>query len=86
MSEAQQIIEKNYESLCNDLSIDPNDLESNKEVYESIRYLVYEYMYDFSSAQDNGTDEEELAELKEAYKPNKYEAKWDTLNKYSMSI
>ena len=43
-------------------------------------------MYDFSSAQDNGTDEEELAELKEAYKPNKYETKWDTLNKYSMSI
>ena len=73
MSEAQQIIAKNYENLCNDIGLDPMDLEFNKEIYASIRKLVYDFMYDYSTAKDIGLDDHELAELKADYKPSKYE-------------
>ena len=73
MSEAQKIIAKNYENLCNDIGLDPMDMEFNKEVYASVRFTVYEMMYDYSTVKDAGLDDHELEQLKADYKPNKYE-------------
>ena len=73
MSEAQDIISRNYENLCNDIGLDPMDLEFNKEVYATVKSLVYELMYDYSTAQDVGLEDDELKQLKADYKPSKYE-------------
>jgi ribosome maturation factor RimP len=74
MSEAQQIIAKNYENLCNDIGLDPMDLEFNKEVYATVRSLVYDWMYDYSTLNEcDGFSNEERRDLKEDYKANKYE-------------
>ena len=73
MSEAQEIIAKNYENLCNDIGLDPMDMEFNKQVYASVRFTVYEMMYDYSTVEDAGLDDHELEQLKADYKPNKYE-------------
>lgn len=73
MSEAQEIIAKNYESLCHGIGLDPMDMEFNKQIYASVRGIVYEMMYDYSTAQDVGLEDHELEQLKVDYKPNKYE-------------
>lgn len=73
MSEAQEIIAKNYENLCNDIGLDPMDLEFNKEIYASVRGIVYDMMYDYSTAKDVGLEDHELEQLKVDYKPSKYE-------------
>ncbi len=73
MSEAQEIIAKNYENLCNDIGLDPMDIEFNKDVYASVRGIVYEMMYDYSTVKDAGLDDYVLVQLKADYKPSKYE-------------
>ena len=74
MSEAQEIIAKNYENLCNDIGLDPMDIEFNKEVYASVRGIVYEWMYDSSTLNEHdGFSKEEIRELRADYKPSKYE-------------
>ena len=81
MSEAQQVIEKNYINLCNDMGLDPEDMKLTHEVYEAVRQQVYEWMYDYESIVDAGLDHEELLELKKEYKENKYERRyWEVVN------
>tara|TARA_R110002073_G_scaffold321081_1_gene497002 strand:+ start:1131 stop:1370 length:240 start_codon:yes stop_codon:yes gene_type:complete len=79
MSEAQEIIATNYKNLCDDIGLDPMDLEFNKDLYASVRHIVYDWAYDYSTAQDMGLEDHELEKLKSDYKPNKYEIEY---NKY----
>lgn len=76
MSEAQEIIARNFEQICKDVSIETDgefgQLEKTK-LYTAIRSFVYEWMCDISTLKDAGLSAEELNEMKEEYKPNKYE-------------
>ena len=74
MSEAQQTIAKHYENICKDLGQDPMELVRNRNIYKTVRDLVYDYQYDFGTIEDAGLDEEELQILKEQYSRNKYES------------
>lgn len=76
MSEAQEIIARNFEQICKDVNIETDGefgrLEKTK-LYTAIRSFVYEWMCDISTLKDAGLSAEELNEMKEDYKPNKYE-------------
>ena len=84
MSEPQQLIQKHYENLCQDLWTDPEDLERNLEIYKSIRNLIYDCFYDYSTVLNSGLEDHEIAKLKRDYKPNKYELKYNELNQRIM--
>ena len=84
MSEAQQLIQKHYENICRDLWTDPEDLGRNLEVYKSIRNLIYDCFYDYSTVLNSGLDDDEIAKLKKEYKPNKYEKAFQIMNQKIM--
>jgi hypothetical protein len=76
MSEAQKIIEKNFEQICKDVNIETDGEFGRIEkirLYNAIRSFVYEWLCDFSTLKDAGLSAEELNEMKKEYKPNKYE-------------
>lgn len=79
MSEAQEIIARNFEQICKDVNIETDgefgQLEKTK-LYTAIRSFVYEWMCDISTLKDAGLSAEELNKMKEEYKPNKYEQLW----------
>jgi len=82
MSEAQRIIARNFEQICRDVNI-PNEgdfgelgeLEKSK-LYTAIRSFVYEWLCDISTIKDAGLSAQELNEMENAYKPNKYEKRF----------
>ena len=70
MSEAQKIIERNFDQIRNDvLALTEEDTgvisEESRRLYLAIREFVYEYMYDSSTVDD--------AEEDAKYVPNKYD-------------
>ena len=78
MSEAQEIIARNFEQICKDVNIETDGefgrLEKTK-LYTAIRSFVYEWMYDYSTLNEHdGFSNEDRRELKAEYKPNKYES------------
>ena len=79
MSEAQKLIEKHYENLCKDLWTDPEDLERILEVYKSIRNLIYDCFYDYSTVLNSGLEKWEIEKLKKEYKQNKYDKRFNEL-------
>lgn len=77
MSEAQEIIARNFEQICKDVGIPAEgefgQLEKTK-LYTAIRSFVYEWMCDISTLKDAGLTTAELNQMKADYKPNKYES------------
>ena len=70
MSEAQKIIERNFDQIRSDvLALTEENTgvisEESRKLYLAIREFVYEYMYDSSTVDD--------AEEDAKYVPNKYD-------------